>query len=82
MTEKITDLLTWGGCILGLTLQDVQALAAIICITISIISSLINIIIKLKNALKDGKMTADELEDIKNVLDDLKHNIEGKDKHE
>lgn len=82
MTEKITDLLTWGGCILGLTLQDVQALAAIICITISIISSLINIIIKFKNALKDGKVTADELEDIKNELDDLKHNIEGKDKHE
>lgn len=82
MTEKITDLLTWGGCILGLTLQDVQALAAIICITISIVSSLINIIIKFKNALKDGKMTADELEDIKNELDDLKHNIEGKDKHE
>lgn len=82
MSEKITDLLTWGGCILGLTLQDVQALAAIICITISIVSSLINIIIKFKNALKDGKMTADELEDIKNELDDLKHNIEGKDKHE
>lgn len=82
MNEKITDLLTWGGCILGLTLQDVQALAAIICITISIISSLINIIIKFKNALKDGKVTADELEDIKNELDDLKHNIEGKDKHE
>lgn len=82
MTEKITDLLTWCGCILGLTLQDVQALAAIICITISIISSLINIIIKFKNALKDGKVTGDELEDIKNELDDLKHNIEGKDKHE
>lgn len=82
MTEKITDLLTWGGCILGLTLQDVQALAAIICITISIVSSLINIIIKFKNALKDGKVTVDELEDIKNELDDLKHNIEGKDKHE
>lgn len=82
MTEKITDLLTWGGCILGLTLQDVQALAAIICITISIISSVINIIIKFKNALKDGKMTTDELEDIKSELDDLKHNIEGKDKHE
>lgn len=82
MTEKITDLLTWGGCILGLTLQDVQALAAIICITISIISSLINIVIKFKNALKDGKVTVDELEDIKNELDDLKHNIEGKDKHE
>lgn len=82
MTEKITDLLTWGGCILGLTLQDVQALAAIICIAISIISSIINIIIKFKNALKDGKVTGDELEDIKNELDDLKHNIEGKDKHE
>ena len=82
MTEKITDLLTWGGCILGLTLQDIQALAAIICITISIISSLINIIIKFKNALKDGKLTVDELEDIKSELDDLKHNIEGKDKHE
>ena len=82
MTEKITDLLTWGGCILGLTLQDIQALAAIICIAISIISSLINIIIKFKNALKDGKMTADELEDIKSELDDLKHTIEGKDKHE
>ena len=51
MTEKITDLLTWGGCILGLTLQDVQALAAIICITISIISSLINIIIKFKGVV-------------------------------
>lgn len=82
MSEKITDLLTWGGCILGLTLQDVQALAAIICIAISIISSVINIIIKFKNALKDGKVTGDELEDIKNELDDLKHNIEGKDKHE
>ena len=82
MTEKITDLLTWGGCILGLTLQDVQALAAIICIAISIISSIVNIVIKFKNALKDGKVTVDELEDIKNELDDLKHNIEGKDKHE
>lgn len=82
MTEKITDLLTWGGCILGLTLQDIQAFAAIICITISIISSVVNIIIKFKNALKDGKLTADELEDIKSELDDLKHNIEGKDKHE
>lgn len=82
MSEKITDLFTWGGCILGLTLQDVQALAAIICIAISIISSIINIIIKFKNALKDGKVTVDELEDIKSELDDLKHNIEGKNKHE
>lgn len=82
MTEKITDLLTWSGCILGLTLQDVQALAAIICIAISIISSIVNIIIKFKNALKDRKVTVDELEDIKIELDDLKHNIEGKDKNE
>lgn len=60
-----------GGFVLGLTLADIYAVLGIISFAISIISGILVIVLKIKKALEDKKLTTEEIEDIKKELEEL-----------
>lgn len=80
--SKLFDLISWVGLILGFSLADwehlVYIIIGLISLATTIISGIISIVIKVKHSLKDGKITDDELKDIKNEVDNLGQSVENK----
>ena len=80
--SKIFDLISWIGLILGFSLADwehlIYIIIGLISLATTIISGIISIIIKVKHSLKDGKITDDELKDIKNEVNNLGQSVENK----
>ena len=77
--SKIFDLISWIGLILGFSLADwehiVYIIIGLISLTTTIVSGIISIVIKIKHSLKDGKITEDELNEIKDEVDKFKENV-------
>lgn len=80
--EHLFDLVSWSTLILGLSLADFKEIIYIIIGLISLITSLISgiisITLKIKNAMKDGNITDDEIHDITKQFDEVTENIESK----
>ena len=80
--SKIFDLISWIGLILGFSLADwehlIYIIIGLISLATTIISGIISIVIKVKHSLKDGKITGDELKDIKDEVDNLSESVENK----
>ena len=77
--SKIFDLISWVGLLLGFSLADwehiVYIIIGLISLTTTIVSGIISIVIKIKHSLKDGKITEDELNEIKDEVDKFKENV-------
>lgn len=77
--SKVFDYISWIGLILGFSLADwehiVYIIIGLISLTTTIISGIISIVIKIKHSLKDGKITEDELNEIKGEVDKFKENV-------
>lgn len=73
--EHILDLVSWVCLLIGVSLADFKDIIYIIIGLISLIttlvSSVISIVVKIKNASKDGVITDEELKDIQNEFDKL-----------
>lgn len=80
--SKLFDLISWVGLILGFSLADWEHLLYIIIGLISlattIISGIISIVIKVKHSLKDGKITDEELNEIKDEVNNFGQSVENK----
>lgn len=77
--SKIFDLISWVGLFLGFSLADwehiVYIIIGLISLTTTVVSGIISIVIKIKHSLKDGKITEDELNEIKGEVDKFKENV-------
>ena len=77
--SKVFDLISWVGLLLGFSLADwehiVYIIIGLISLTTTIVSGIISIVIKIKHSLKDGKITEDELNEIKDEVDKFKENV-------
>ena len=77
--SKVFDYISWIGLILGFSLADwehiVYIIIGLISLTTTIVSGIISIVIKIKHSLKDGKITEDELNEIKDEVDKFKENV-------
>lgn len=77
--SKVFDYISWIGLILGFSLADwehiVYIIIGLISLTTTIVSGIISIVIKIKHSLKDGKITEDELNEIKGEVDKFKENV-------
>ena len=77
--SKVFDYISWIGLVLGVSLADwehiVYIIIGLISLTTTIISGIISIVIKIKHSLKDGKITEDELNEIKGEVDKFKENV-------
>ena len=77
--SKVFDLISWVGLFLGFSLADwehiVYIIIGLISLTTTIVSGIISIVIKIKHSLKDGKITEDELNEIKGEVDKFKENV-------
>lgn len=86
----LLDAVSWAGLLFGLSLADFESIVyivlGIVSLIITLISGMISIIMKIKSALSDGKLTDEEIKDITKSLgdlsDDLKQGMEDLDKHE
>lgn len=80
MKTKILDGIQYTTCILGITLNQMDDLLSIILSIVSIIlcfiSGGITIALKLKQMMADKKITKEELEDLKNTIEDVKGEID------
>lgn len=79
MKTKILDIIQWSSCIFGVTLNQLDDLLSItlgfISILFSILIGIVNIIIKIKEIKADGKITKEELEDLKSTINKTKEDI-------
>ena len=77
--SKVFDLISWVGLLLGFSLADwehvIYIIIGLISLVTTIISGIISIVIKIKHSLKDGKITEDELNEIKDEVDKFKENV-------
>lgn len=77
--SKVFDYISWIGLILGFSLADwehiVYIIIGLISLTTTIVSGIISIVIKIKHSLKDGKISEDELNEIKGEVDKFKENV-------
>lgn len=77
--SKVFDLISWVGLLLGFSLADwehiVYIIIGLISLTTTIVSGIISIVIKINHSLKDGKITEDELNEIKDEVDKFKENV-------
>lgn len=77
--SKIFDYISWIGLVLGFSLADwehiVYIIIGLISLATTIVSGIISIVIKIKHSLKDGKITEDELNEIKGEVDKFKENV-------
>lgn len=77
--SKVFDYISWIGLILGFSLADwehiVYIIIGLISLATTIVSGIISIVIKIKHSLKDGKITEDELNEIKGEVDKFKENV-------
>lgn len=80
--SKIFDYISWVGLFLGFSLADwehiIYIIIGLISLLTTIVSGIISIIIKIKHSLKDGKITEEELKDIKDEVDNLSESVENK----
>ena len=77
--SKVFDLISWVGLVLGFSLADwehiVYIIIGLISLATTIVSGIISIVIKIKHSLNDGKITEDELNEIKDEVDEFKENV-------
>lgn len=77
--SKVFDYISWIGLVLGFSLADwehiVYIIVGLISLATTIVSGIISIVIKIKHSLKDGKITEDELNEIKGEVDKFKENV-------
>ena len=77
--SKVFDLISWFGLLLGFSLADwehvIYIIIGLISLVTTIISGIISIVIKIKHSLMDGKITEDELNEIKDEVDKFKENV-------
>ena len=77
--SKIFDYISWIGLVLGFSLADwehiVYIIIGLISLATTIVSGIISIVIKIKHSLNDGKITEDELNEIKDEVDKFKENV-------
>lgn len=77
--SKVFDYISWIGLVLGFSLADwehiVYIIIGLISLTTTVVSGIISIVIKIKHSLKDGKITEDELNEIKGEVDKFKENV-------
>ena len=77
--SKVFDYISWVGLVLGFSLADwehiVYIIIGLISLATTIVSGIISIVIKIKHSLKDGKITEDELNEIKGEVDKFKENV-------
>ena len=64
-----------GGFILGISLADIYSILGIISFLVSIISGIVVIVLKIKNASADGKITKEEIEDIEKSIENLEDKL-------
>lgn len=72
--NKYLDIL--AGTAAGISLVSIGRIISLIAATLSIVSALLSIYIKLRAALKDGVIDDHEKEDIISDIDDIKNNLE------
>lgn len=63
-----------GTFIAGISIVQVNQVLSTICFAISAILGIVNIIIKVKRALSDGKLSDEELKEIEKAIEDLREN--------
>lgn len=77
--SKVFDYISWIGLVLGFSLADwehiVYIIIGLISLATTIVSGIISIVIKIKHSLKDGKITENELNEIKGEVDKFKENV-------
>lgn len=61
---------------LGFELVDIEAICGILCFLTSFVMSVIGLIIKIKKATADGKITKEEIEDLEQTVEEIKENAE------
>lgn len=78
--NKLLDSVTYGTCFLGITISEligsVWQVLSIISLIISITCGFISVVMKIKDALKDGKIDDKEINDINKELENLKDTID------
>ena len=78
--STVSDSISCIGPMLGFSLADcehiVHIIIGLISLTTTIVSGIISIVIKIKHSLKDGKITEDELNEIKDEVDKFKENVD------
>ena len=65
---------------IGISLVDIQTILSIILLSFNVIWLLIKVIIKVKDSLKDGELTPEEINDIENDINNINKKINGGDK--
>ena len=62
---------------IGISLVDIQTIMSIILLCFNILWLTIKFIVKLKEHLKDGKLTPEEIKDLDNDFDEIKNKLGG-----
>lgn len=79
-TIRLLDAVSWFGLLLGFSLADFEHIIYIIIGLISllttVVSGVVSIVIKIKKAAADGKITDEEIEDIKGSINDFKEEVD------
>lgn len=65
---------------IGISLVDIQTILSIILLTFNVLWLLIKFIVKLKDKLKDGKLTPEEIEELENDFDNINNTFKGGEK--
>lgn len=65
---------------IGISLVDIQTILSIILLTFNVLWLLIKFVVKLKDKLSDGKLTPEEIKELKNDIDEITDTIKGGDK--
>ena len=79
--EKMSNFIGWVGSVMGLTampfVDAVYKVLAIVGVLCSVFGSVFGIILSIKKANEDGKITDDEICDIKKQFDEIKNKLDG-----
>lgn len=65
---------------IGISLVDIQTIMSIILLSFNILWLLIKFIVKLKDKLKDGNLTPEEIKDLENDIDNINDKFKRGDK--
>lgn len=74
--SKILDISEAITLVLGISLMDIESILSICIMAVSLIVGVINLVFKIINASKDGKITDEEKKGILEELEKMKEDIE------
>ena len=65
---------------IGISFADIQTILSIILLTFNVLWLLIKFLVKLKEKIKDGKLTPEEIKELENDIEEITNTFKGGDK--